>query len=152
MRKAVRAIVVRGDDFLIMDRNKFGRHYYTLIGGGVAPGETLEQALNKEVSEETGIKIANPRLVYEENAGDPYGMQYVFLCDYISGEPQLSAHAIETLVNQLGQNTYKPLWVKKHELAKYPFRSDVLKQEIIEALEKGFPQTPKQLTSQADIK
>jgi ADP-ribose pyrophosphatase YjhB (NUDIX family) len=45
MRKAVRAIIIKDDKLLVMNRNKFGKVYDTLPGGNVEIGETLEQAL-----------------------------------------------------------------------------------------------------------
>src|SRR4051812_20844149 len=84
MRSAVRAIIIKDDQLLVMHRNKFGTEYETLIGGGVDMNETFEQALYREIREETGVQITNPRLVFTERAGEPYGTQYVFTCDYVS--------------------------------------------------------------------
>lgn len=152
MRQAVRAIVIHNDALLIMHRNKFGLEYDTLVGGKIDPGESGEQALLREIQEETGIVVKNLRLVFIENAGDPYGMQYVYLCEYVSGEPTLAANAIESLLNQVGQNLYTPMWLPLSQLSKIPFRSDTLKVAILEALEKGFPKTPKKLSSAAEIR
>ncbi len=41
-----------------------GRDYWTLPGGGVQPDETPEQAAEREVLEETGVKVATERYLF----------------------------------------------------------------------------------------
>jgi ADP-ribose pyrophosphatase YjhB (NUDIX family) len=138
----VRAIVIKDDALLVMHRNKFGHEYYTLVGGGVELGEDLEQALHRELQEETSLQVANPRLVYVEDGGEPYGDQYVYLCDYAAGEIAMSADSEEAKINQLGQNLYTPMWLPLAQLADVPFVSPGLKQRILRALESGWPPEP----------
>ena len=87
MRTSVRAIVVKDDTLLVMHRNKKGKEYYALIGGGVDPGESLEEALHRELEEEACIAVSNPRLVIIQEGGERFGLQYMYLCDYIGGVP-----------------------------------------------------------------
>ena len=146
MRTAVRAIIVHEDALLVTHRNKFGNEYDVLIGGGVNLGETLEQALFRELREEGGVRITNPRLVFMEQAGDPYGMQYIFLCDYAGGQPALAPDSDEYAINALGQNLYQPMWRKLGELPAVEFRSERLKQAILHGLAAGFPAEPLDIT------
>lgn len=133
MKQAVRAIVIKDDALLVMHRNKFGHEYYTLIGGGVELGEELEQALYRELQEETGVKVANPQLVYIEEADRIYGTQYVYVCDYVSGEVALSEQSEEAKISALGNNLYQPMWLPLDQLAGVPFVSPGLKQRILQA-------------------
>jgi len=142
MRRAVRAIVVKDDHLLVMHRNKFGKEYYTLIGGGVDAGESYEQALLREVQEETGVQLTNPTLVVIEEAGEPFGTQYVFLCKYVSGEPQLHADSEEAKVHALGQNLYTPMWLPLSTLPSASFRSETLKRELLKGFTEGFAVQP----------
>lgn len=135
----MRAIVVRDGKLLVMKRNKFGKQYYTLIGGGVDAGESLEQSLVRELFEETGMVAQAARMVFIEQAGDPYGDQYVFLCDGVSGEPVLNPASEEYKISSLGQNTYEPMWLALSDLPATPFLSEALKQRIIKGLVQGFP-------------
>ncbi len=135
----MRAIVIKDDKLLVMHRNKFGDEYDTLVGGGIDPGETPLQALVREVYEETGVQISNPRHVFEEHAGNPYGDQHIFLCDYVAGEPVLHPQSEEAQINKLGANLYAPKWLPLHELPNAPFMSERLKQAILESLKNGFP-------------
>lgn len=139
MRQAVRAIVIKDGKLLVMHRNKFGQEYDTLVGGGIDPGETPVQALVREVYEETGLHIANPRQVFVEEAGDPYGTQHIFLCDYVGGEPALHPHSDEAKINKLGANLYVPRWLVLEELPAAPFVSERLKVKLLDAIKNGFP-------------
>src|ERR1700740_2793290 len=61
---ARRAAIVRDGRVLIVRRARPPAHgLYTLPGGGVELGETLEEAIIREVREETGLAIAPLALV-----------------------------------------------------------------------------------------
>lgn len=53
-RLATRAIVLKGQDILLLYTARYDD--YSLPGGGVEPGESLEQALVRELTEETGAQ------------------------------------------------------------------------------------------------
>lgn len=146
MRKAVRAIISNNNQLLVMHRNKFGLEYYTLIGGSIEPGETPEQAILREVREEASLEADNPRLVFTEEAGDPYGVQLIYLCDFKGGEIALSPDSDEAKINQLGQNLHNPLWVSIDQFKELPFRSTRLQNRVLQALAEGFPNQPVDIT------
>lgn len=145
MRRAARAIVIKDNQLLVMHRNKFGTEYDTLPGGNIELGETPEQAVLRELQEETNVSTSSPRLVFVEEAGDPYGTQYIYLLDYQSGEPQLTPGSEEDHINKLGQNLYEPKWVPLTELPDKPFLSEKLKNTILYAVDNGFPAEPMQI-------
>src|SRR5690606_24890933 len=143
MRKAVRAIVHKDGQLLVMKRFKLGRTYYTLLGGEVKPGEKLEDAVLREVREESGIIVDNPRLKFVEDAGDPFGIQYVYLCDFVSGgQPALEPGSDEVFWSKEGVNTYEPQWLPADKLPEVPLVSPLLQQAILAGLKHGWPKEP----------
>lgn len=140
MKKAVRAIVIKEEKLLVMKRNKFGSEYYTLVGGHVEMGESTEVALLRELHEETQIVVANPKLVYIETAAAPYGEQYVYLCEYIAGNPELHPDSDERKINLIGFNMYTPMWLPLAEINEVTFLSVLLKNTILQHMESGFPE------------
>ena len=146
MRTTARAIVVKDNQLLVMHRHKFGQEYYALIGGGVDFGETPEQTLYREVAEEASLQISNHRLVIIEDAGAIYGRQYIYLCDYVSGEPQLAADSMEAQITAGGQNLYQPLWLPLDQLPEINLLPKELKAMLLEYLPKGWPAEPLQLS------
>lgn len=60
VRPSVYACVVHDGAVALVTNARSGR--YALLGGGVEPGESLIEALAREVWEEAGITIADPQL------------------------------------------------------------------------------------------
>ena len=147
MRRAVRAIIIHDDKLVVMHRNKFGKEYDTLPGGNIEVGESIEQALYRELQEETMIEFSDPKLVIVEHAGEPFGDQYIFLCKYISGEPTLAPDAEERAINELGKNLYQPAWTPISGLSETPFVSTKLRDQIIVCLQQGWPEAVVEITT-----
>ena len=60
----VGAIILDGNQMLLEKRkNSPGKGKWSVPGGLVELGETTEQAIIREVKEETGLEVYNPRLI-----------------------------------------------------------------------------------------
>lgn len=145
MRQAARAIIVHDNCILVIHRNKYGQEYYTLPGGGIDAGETPEQAIIRELEEETGVTVTLGPLVFTEEPGQPYGRQYIFLCTYLAGKPALHPNSEEAILNLKGQNTYEPMWLPLSSLTKVRFMSPQLCHAILNGIANGFPDAPEAL-------
>ncbi len=152
MRTSVRAVVIKDNKLLVMDRNRYGHKFMALIGGGVEKDESPEKALKREVREESTLEIANPRLVITLDAGAVYGLQYIYLCDYVSGEPKLSVGSIEQKMAKSGQNLYTPKWLDVTVLEASNLLPVELKKQLVDFTRNGFPDQPLKLTITKDTK
>lgn len=119
-RPSVYAVIVRGDKILLVSE----RNSYHLPGGGVNLGETLEDAIVREVKEETGLDISNPRLVgslsafftasHKKSLKKPAHVQSLllyYLCDVADGE--MSLDGLEDDEREYG---LVPEWIDIKEL------------------------------------
>lgn len=143
MRRAVRAIIIEDGKILVIARNKQGDQYFTLPGGKVGDNETNEQALKREIYEETSLKISSQRLVFVEEHPEPYNEQYIYLCEAEPhGDVGLHAASEELMMNRLGTNIHTPVWVYSSSFGNLPFRTPQLSEAIVAGIKKGFPDHP----------
>ena len=108
------ALIVKDHSVLMIQRYKNGEHFFALPGGSVEENESIEQAVVRELYEETTIRatIKEKVLEFVTKTGRPH---HVYLCEYISGEPKLAPNSPEVGWTRK-ENTYLPRWVKADEL------------------------------------
>lgn len=88
VRPSVRGIIIRHGRVAMVHSLKYD--YYKFPGGGIEAGESLEQALQREVAEESGLQVIPQSireygLVHRVQKGKKEAMfiqdNYYFLCD-----------------------------------------------------------------------
>ena len=101
---AAGAIVFRGDSVLLVKRGgEPNRGRWSVPGGALEPGETVEAATVREVEEETGVRVRPLRIAdvgdYIERAPDGrVRWHYVLidvLCEFEAGEPRPGSDAAD---------------------------------------------------------
>ena len=79
---------IRRDDHILLAQHR--RHsqnpLFTVLAGFVEVGETLEEAVMREVMEESHIKVKNIRYVSSQPWPLPHSLMMGFLADYESGD------------------------------------------------------------------
>ncbi len=81
--------VTRGNEILLVKARNFRGDYYGLVAGFVETAETLEQCAEREVWEETHLRITNIRYFASQPWPYPCGLMVGFTADYASGDIQL---------------------------------------------------------------
>ncbi len=128
MRNRATAIIIRDKKMLVIHRQKFGRDYYTLPGGGVEFDETFEDACIREVNEETGldvISIQQVRKYYSFEREEAY-----FIVRVTPGEPALTAGP--ELARQSPDNRYTFEWVDAQRLSEINLQPEASRRICLE--------------------
>jgi NAD+ diphosphatase len=94
---AVIVLVSRGDEMLLAHNAKFPSGRHGLIAGFVEPGETLEETVRREVMEEAGIEIGEPRYLRSQPWPFPDSLMLAFEAEYRSGEARPDGAEIDSL-------------------------------------------------------
>ncbi len=79
-------VIRRGDRMLLARSSRVKHHFYSLIAGFVEPGESLEQAVVREVKEETGLDVNNIRYRSSQPWPFPHQLMVGFFADYRGGD------------------------------------------------------------------
>lgn len=90
-----KALLRDGSGRLVLVKPGYNQRGWYLIGGGVDPGESFEQALIREIHEETGLDRTPERLLVVEQVaadtvrGKPAGLNLIFDVEPLApGEPE----------------------------------------------------------------
>jgi NAD+ diphosphatase len=86
---AIIVAISKGDEILLAQSVNFKGKFYGLIAGFVEVGETLEEAVKREVMEETGIEVKN--ITYYKNQPWPFSCSLMvgFFAEYDGNKPIL---------------------------------------------------------------
>ena len=112
----------RGEEILLQNRVKQDWRGYALPGGHVEPGESVVDAVIREMEEETGLQIMQPRLCGIKQFPSDGGRYLVFLF--------LTEHFSGTLRGS-GEGTVE--WVRRDALAQLNTVDDL--EDLLQVME-----------------
>lgn len=92
---AVIVAVTRGDEVLLAHNRNFRAGMFSLLAGFVDPGETLEQAVVREVREEVGLEVGDVRYVTSQPWSFPNSLMVGFRARHLGGEIAVDGKEIE---------------------------------------------------------
>ena len=101
----VLCLIHSGDEYLLQDRIKEDWKGYTLPGGHVEPGESVVDAVIREMKEETGLTVFHPKLCGLKQFPKDNGRYLVFLFQTDTFEGELCSSKEGAMH-----------WIKKEEL------------------------------------
>ena len=92
---AVIMSVTREDHILLARSPRFPPGMYSTLAGFVEPGETLEEAVRREVREEVNVRIGNITYVASQPWPFPHSIMIGFSADYVRGDIKIDDDEIE---------------------------------------------------------
>ena len=123
---AIIVLIHRGDDVLLVHARNFKGDFYGLVAGFVETGETLEEAVRREVMEETGLTITNLRYFGSQPWPYPCGLMVGFNADYVSAEVHLQRSELS-----------KGAWFNKNNLPTIPEKLSIARKLLDNWLNEG---------------
>ena len=131
-------VVIHNGQILLMHRRNRGKEYFTFPGGGIEEGESIEQAVIRELEEETSLIVLPEKLLYTLT-WDEKTKQHFYLCAYQSGVPRLSKDSVEReVMDKDPSQYYEPIWVDISILSKILLYPLEIRDWFIADLQTGF--------------
>lgn len=128
-RVRVAAVLLLAGHVVLVRHQRGDEVYHLFPGGGVEPGETLEEALRREVLEETGLECRLGRPLFINDSIAPDGSRHVvnitFLAEVTGGE--LTEHPVDPRI--VGQDLVEPGHLPGYDI-RPPIASEVAEASI----------------------
>lgn len=83
---AILVAVVKDNKILLAKNKERKSTYFSILAGHVEPGETLEEAVSREVKEEVGIEVKNIKYFGSQPFPNPDRLMIGFTAEHSSGE------------------------------------------------------------------
>ena len=140
MRKSARSILITKENkLLLMKRTKPNEVYYVTIGGGINEGETSEQALIRELKEESGSIVEQPVFAFHYDDFEKQNSVDFFICHEVKRDHPTGS---EWTKWNTTENMYELVEVSLNKLKNLPLKPDNAKDKIITLFEKEITQKP----------
>jgi NAD+ diphosphatase len=91
---AMMCLVTRGEQILLARNVNFPAGRYSALAGFLEAGESIEDAVHREVREEVGIEVGAPRYFASQSWPFPNSLMIAYTAEYLSGELKPNGHEI----------------------------------------------------------
>jgi NAD+ diphosphatase len=91
---AMMCLVTRGDQILLARNVNFPAGRYSALAGFLEAGESIEDAVHREVREEVGIEVGQPKYFASQSWPFPNSLMIAYTAEYASGELTPNGHEI----------------------------------------------------------
>ncbi len=122
---AVIVLIERGDQVLLARSARFPESLYSVLAGFVEPGESLEEAVSREIEEEAGILVKDVRYFGSQPWPFPDSLMVAFTARYKSGEIRID-----------GKEIMEARWFGVDDLPQIPGRVSIARKLIDRFIEK----------------
>lgn len=88
-------VIIKNNKVLLIHRIRDNKEYWVIPGGGIEKGESIEQALNREIREELEIRIKEKEFILKlKNAGR---IEYYFFITNYEGVPKIGGPELKRM-------------------------------------------------------
>ena len=137
MSVRVAAVLVKEGRVLLARHEKGGESYWVLPGGAVEPGETLAEALRRELREEAGLALEPGDILFVNAGYQPEAETgAVYFSATLTGDAGTESRVEEVGGETPGEVLREVRWVPVEELGHLDLRPDI-RSELLEYLRTG---------------
>lgn len=91
---AMMVLIRKGDQVLLAMHTQSAAKRYTPLAGFLEAGESIEEAVHREVYEEVGLRVHNLEYFASQSWPFPHSLMIAFTADYLDGEIRVDASEI----------------------------------------------------------
>jgi NAD+ diphosphatase len=91
---AMMVLIRKGDAILLARHTMSPTNRFSALAGFLEAGESIEEAVHREVFEEVGLKVQNLRYFGSQSWPFPHSLMIAYTADYLSGEIRIDENEI----------------------------------------------------------
>lgn len=91
---AMMVLIRKGDAFLLAMHKASPSKRFTPLAGFLEAGESIEEAVHREVYEEVGLRVHNLKYFASQSWPFPHSLMIAFTADYLDGEIRIDANEL----------------------------------------------------------